>query len=493
MFTYKRNIKEGAKKSINGQGSLDDKKDVNQNIGSWIWAILSVLVVATYPVFFLYFQNADEAAFSEVVLPLIVFIATGFVFFVLFLLITKNTFKAAIIANITTLVVLNYFIIEKVVQKVFPGLLYWHIIMLFLLILAHIVWFVSHKFTTVLSYTIIIVICAVFGGLILINGITAMPTIVNKIVIEKQNKERKSQEVHLTTQETNLPNIFYMIFDEYSTNDFMQKYYNYDNTAFTNELERIGFNVSYDSHNNSTMSSTVITNYVNLDYVVDDTTPSYIKEQFRYDNKLFNTMENIGYKITGVGSAISAFGMEDDSGEKLFSDAKTADGKTMTHILFGYTMMYPFMSKSYTIEQETIINALTYLKNPKRFSGNMNFVMSYVIFPHEPFYFDANGNVYASPTSNWKDQKYYLGQYIYATKQIREIVNSIVQEDPECIIILQSDHSARASTDETVRFDTSDMRGILNAVYYRGEPFDISGLSGLDTINKVLQDLGIVK
>ena len=23
----------------------------------------------------------------------------------------------------------------------------------------------------------------------------------------------------------------------------------------------------------------------------------------------------------------------------------------------------------------------------------MNFVMSYVIFPHEPFYFDANGNV----------------------------------------------------------------------------------------------------
>ena len=49
--------------------------------------ILSVLV-KLYPVFFLYFQN-DEAAFSEVVLPLIVFIATGLVF-LCYLLITKH-------------------------------------------------------------------------------------------------------------------------------------------------------------------------------------------------------------------------------------------------------------------------------------------------------------------------------------------------------------------------------------------------------------------
>lgn len=72
---------------------VDDNKDIEHNIRSWILAMFSVLVVATYPVFFLYFQNADEAAFSEVVLPLIVFIATGFVFFVLFLLITKTYLK----------------------------------------------------------------------------------------------------------------------------------------------------------------------------------------------------------------------------------------------------------------------------------------------------------------------------------------------------------------------------------------------------------------
>ena len=43
----------------------------------------------------------------------------------------------------------------------------------------------------------------------------------------------------------------------------MKKYYNYDNSAFTDYLEEIGFNVSYTSHNDSIETANT-TNLVNL-------------------------------------------------------------------------------------------------------------------------------------------------------------------------------------------------------------------------------------
>ena len=105
-----------------------NEQNNNKCILGWLSSILSVITVSAFPVLFLYFQNADEAAFSEVVLPLIVFIATGFVFFVLFLLITKNIFKAAIIANMFMLVFMNYALLERVVQAIFLTLSYWHVL-----------------------------------------------------------------------------------------------------------------------------------------------------------------------------------------------------------------------------------------------------------------------------------------------------------------------------------------------------------------------------
>lgn len=139
-----------------GKNEQNNNKSVFWN---WLSSILSVITVSAFPVLFLYFQNADEAAFSEVVLPLIVFIATGFVFFVLFLLITKNIFKAAIIANMFMLVFMNYALLERVVQAIFLTLSYWHVLPIFLFILAHLAWFITKKVSKNLAETVSLVIC----------------------------------------------------------------------------------------------------------------------------------------------------------------------------------------------------------------------------------------------------------------------------------------------------------------------------------------------
>lgn len=487
MFTYKRNIKEGAKKSINGQGSLDDKKDVNQNIGSWIWAILSVLVVATYPVFFLYFQNADEAAFSEVVLPLIVFIATGFVFFVLFLLITKNIFKAAIIANMFMLVFMNYALLESGVQAIFSTLSYWHVLPIFLFILAHLAWFITKKVSKNLAETVSLVICIVFSSLILFNGIISVPTIINKISNEKQVKEQMGKTAHIVDKDTDLPNIYYLIFDEYSSIDFMKKYYDYDNSAFTDYLESIGFNVSYTSHNESILSSTIMTNIVNLDYVVTDKTEENEKTALRVNSVLYQMLLKLGYKIQEVGDG-SIFQIEPMQ-DKFQTQAKTSSGDNLSDILYRNTIIQPFYVTTAQGYAEVVMDSIEYMTNLDNFTGNSEFIAFHLNLPHCPFSFDENGNRISSlHYIDWADRNFYLGQYKYTTKLMQDMVKSIIEKNPNAIIILQSDHSARAMEDPKVHktFNYDDITNFFNAVYYHNDRIDIEGLSGINTMITVL-------
>jgi hypothetical protein len=158
-------------------------------------------------------------------------------------------------------------------------------------------------------------------------------------------------------------------------------------------------------------------------------------------------------------------------------------------IIFGRTFIYPlYRIPTYKIAEKRVVSTFQYLKDPNNYISN-NFIFCHIDCPHEPFYFNKDGYNYDNPGANWKEQKYYLGQYIYATNNIIDIVKSIVENDPNSCIILQSDHSARASSDPDLFmevFPLEDMSNILNAVYYKKEKIDIEGLSGVNTLRHVL-------
>ena len=67
---------------------------------------------------------------------------------------------------------------------------------------------------------------------------------------------------------------------------------------------------------------------------------------------------------------------------------------------------------------------------------------------------------------------------------MEEIVDCILKNDPNSIIFLCSDHSARAASDPDlfkVVYTMEDMSNFFNCVYYPGTIFDIEGLSGVNT------------
>ena len=109
----------------------------------------------------------------------------------------------------------------------------------------------------------------VFSILIMFNLLIATPKII-------QNITSRSSEISINKNEfmdgdiTDRPNIYWMIFDEYSNFNVLKKYFDYDNKPFADFLEKNKFTVSYDSTNDSYQSLTVLTNYIHLDYLVDD-------------------------------------------------------------------------------------------------------------------------------------------------------------------------------------------------------------------------------
>jgi hypothetical protein len=462
-----------------------------------IFSILAIFAVSIFPVVFLYTYNADEVNLSEAVLPISIFAGTGIILGIIATLFSKSFSKGAIISIMFILLLSNYALLEKGFQLLFPSLKYWHVLPIFIFILLHVAYLVHKKAPVAMADMTVKIISVVFSGLILMNFAFAVPSIISKVSLEN-TKQLNSEELRASNEENERkPNIYMIILDEYASFNMIKEYYNYDNAEFASLLEENGFTVSYNSHNESIITTTITTNLVNLDYVVDNTIPEIEKRNKRINGKLFSILNEKGYTIKGVGHA-DLYGLNDAAGVA-DKGSKTIGGETFMDILLQRSVIYPFVNKNNSAYAQMIKDSVAYVADPNNISSEGEVIIMHLLGSHTPFVVDKNGNpIPPEHYMNWKDRQYYLGQYIYTTRLIMQLLNSVIKNDPDSIIILQSDHGPRASTDPELfmtMFKLKDMKGILNAVYYRGEPIpEIKGKSGVNTLRIVLDklfDLGL--
>lgn len=437
-------------------------------------ALAGEAAVSAFPALFLYFRNADEADFSEALPATLVFILAGLVLFGIVLLLVRKPAKAGLVTCLFMLVFSNYALIESAVRGTFPALRYWHIVPVLLVILLQASHVFCRKLPDEISGILMTVIACVFCALIVVNGAAAAPTIAARA---RSKQDTVQYTANAEQPGGSMPNIYYLLFDEYSSDEFMLEYYDYDNSALTGRLEKRGFAVSRHSHNESTSTLTVTTNLMNLDYIVSDSTPAYEREQARKNGKLFGMLADSGYSLYSL-TDIYGLPLIDDQGTK--SQAVTASGDTLGSILLKNTVLYPLTR----IRQQGIRSSVDSIKRFIREKKKNRFLMVHLNLPHQPFMYDRDGNILRNVNSDWKDKKYYLDQFIYASKVMEELADYILENDPDSIIFLQSDHSARASTDPDlygIVYKIEDMTNCFNCVYYRGEDLEIEGLSGVNT------------
>lgn len=461
------------------------------------------LLSVVYLVFFTYATNAEILSLSSLWGILGVLSAIAVLVYILWsLLLKKRPYQSALAAFLFMLLFLTYGGVYKLLTKAdFFPVRNFNLMPLVIVIGAYLAWFVS-KMSMEMSKKLWMVIISLAGILVLFNLSRIIP-----IEIQKHSQKSRTmftQTTSMVPDTTGKPDIYWLIFDEFSGFDVMRDYFHYpeiDN--FVQDLGNLGFHVVENSHASSYLTLHQIATRLNYEQL-----PADLKEVEYYNyisnNKVMSELKSRGYTTVVLDEAGSAaFGFQAktpiNSDIQLDNYVETTDASSsMVFGSFGLlvarqTMLAP-LTVYYNLDDEGIAthrdtvyfvaDELTKLDLPKP-----KFVYSHLLLPHMPFMFTENGTYLESPY--YHDWDYYLGQYKFSLKIITRTVQSILDEaDPQNppIIILQSDHGARNLGNNSSgqrgleNFSDEYKTSIMYAVYAPACP-DMPLKDGIDPVN----------
>lgn len=460
---------------------IDNKSQSESKLKNIFKGCALVISIAAYPVLFVYFQNIEEVDFIEVWKVLFYFVIVALAVYSITSLVFRRLGLSAVIASLFLALLLNYMIIQKGIQLIFSSLKYWHILPIILVVIAHIFYFLR-KISEEHYSSIILIIQITIGGLILINAIPAIPHIITKVKIHTEQAKMESQ-----SEETGQgSNVYWFIFDECASFATMEKYYDYGDKTVFDALQELEFTISDDSRNESGNTVSVLTNCLNLEYVANSSMDAAQLETLRKDNKLVNIFKDNGYQIKGIGDT-GWLGIQSVN-QTTGTAGKTIEGKQVSDLIMQNTVLAPFVQFDGTAEAKIIMETFEYMQDSDNIQANTSQLnIIYLCTPHQPFLFDKDGGaVSAANYANWDDERYYLGQYIFVMNQMLKSVKNIVENDPDSIIVVQSDHGPRFNNE----MPYEDKINILNAVYFKGEEIsEVGGKSGVNTLRTVCNRL----
>lgn len=448
----------------------------------------TILMISNFPVLFLFFKNAGDVGFSEIVRLVIIYSGIGIFLFLFSLFFIKEVYKATLISALLIVVLSNFRTVENFFEMIFRSMRYWHVLTVIILLLFLISKLIIKNIPKDLNEIFVKVFGLVATVLVLINAVIAIPNIkkyaqIHKTVIAYEDKNFVDH---------SMPNVYLLIFDEYASFEQIEEFYGYDNKDLKKFLKENNFNISSDSHNEYFATHICVTNLLNLNYVVSPFDDELDVEVIRKNGKWFSVMEELGYNVQAVevGDFLGHYSPTRKQGN---INAATINGETLEDLCVKQTVLYPFYLGNINSSTSEIFEVCDYMSLPQNIPQNPTFTVFYVCFPHQPFVVDENGNkLPTSAYNDWENDEYYLGQYKYATKLMINILNNLVTNDPDSVIFLQSDHGARAAGTDLHgnKFPADSMTGILNVVYLKGEKLDcIDGMSAVNTVRIVLSKL----
>ncbi|MBD5095954.1 MAG: hypothetical protein HDT40_02935 [Lachnospiraceae bacterium] len=456
-----------------------------------LFSVWTILVISNFPALFMYFKNAGEAGIAEIIRPLFIFSAMGIFVLLISFLFIKDISKATLTAIMLIVSLCNFRPIEAFFEFFFRSMRYWHVLPVTIVLIIFISMLIIKTIPKDLGEILVTMLGVVITALIVINAFIAIPNIRKYVQNHKVNLSADTSKDSIAVDD-NLPNVYLLIFDEYAGFEQMEKYYGYDNEELKDFLSENNFNVSKNSHNEWYETHVCISNLVNLDYVVSPYMTAADAESIRKNGRLFLLMQELGYNVQVVENG-DFLGQYSPTRNASNTNAGTINGETLENLLLKRTVIYPFLRENVNALIADIVNLCEYMADSNNIPQMPTFTIFYVCFPHQPFFTDENGNrLSADAFANWENDEYYLGQYKYSTKLMIKILENLVNNDPNSIIFVQSDHGARASCSEQflVKFSENDMTGILNVVYCQGKNIEnIDGKSAVNTIRIVLDEL----
>jgi hypothetical protein len=295
------------------------------------------------------------------------------------------------------------------------------------------------------------------------------------------------------------PDIWYLIFDRYGSSPVLDRYYGWDNRAFSDALRERGFYVADESQANYPKTPLSLVSSLSMAYLdrealaeraASGTDAGPIHRLLRGPLPVPSALRDAGYRHVQVANwweptatnATADLTLRYESASE-FSQALLK--MTVLNALDGVEDADPFdraVLREHTLFQFDALTELAAEEGPK-------LVFAHFLVPHPPYVFEADGSwIPKEPTGADAERRAYVEQLRYTNERILELVDRLlaVPAEDAPVIVLQADEGPfprrydanewRFDWHTATRDELREKFGILNAYHLPGVDPEAAGL-----------------
>ncbi len=386
-------------------------------------------LITFYPLLYLWTVNATEVKASVILRPFLFTLAGSALLFVILYLIFRRVDKAAWVGALILVLFFSYGQVYDLLRQspamAFVGR-HRYLVPLYVAILGLGFWGILANFKRLKKQTRWL---NVFSGiLILMSAIQLAYFYVTGAISGRQAVSNPS-DITVTTQGSEMPDIYFIVLDTYMRADALQEEMNFDNSAFIQQLENMGFYVAPCSRSNYGYTRGSIASALNMEYLPElETRTGLSMDEDAFwaiikNNDVRHQLQGIGYKMIAFQSEYpwleltdaDAFLTLDDPtigsryfypfenmylnstagtlwksvdaslhiSERLWPEPASRDSQTVLPAGFDSYLQYHVDLQYFTLETLSQIPAIDGAK----------FVYAHFLVPHGPHVFGPNGEI----------------------------------------------------------------------------------------------------
>ena len=476
-----------------------------------------------FPTFYVYSQNIHVLIPTELLLPLLAISGGTIVGFFVLGKILKNKIKAAIIITLFLVLFFSYGHVYNVLNDISPenldlGKHRYLLIPFSVIFVSGIIYFLktkrkldsATKITNVMSAVIMLVISMTVITNVLEGNFYGSQTLdyeeqmlglgssqeFNPSDLFSNTSSKSIIDIQNTLRDNNLPDIYYIITDEYESYQGLKEFLNYDNGNFVNYLKQKGFFVNEKSFANYPRTIQSVSSSLNMEYLDKITEQVGINSKSFHllnehisNNKVMSNMKSRGYVVVNMGSMWGP-NMGFSKVDVNLCEFKQINSNSLMNELL-LSSMFGYIQERFTEQgrRDGILCTFDELYAINEKIPKQKFVFAHINLPHPPFIFGPNGE-HVTPgitldSSKWDDRKAYVDQIKFANKKLKVLIDKLLESEEKPIIILQGDTGSLFTGDFskssiiTIRERLSN----LNAIYIPDEKYALfyDGMTPVNT------------
>ncbi|HUT12218.1 MAG TPA: hypothetical protein VMY42_17095 [Thermoguttaceae bacterium] len=261
--------------------------------------------------------------------------------------------------------------------------------------------------------------------------------------------------------------VYYLVFDRYADNQTLREEFGHDNGEFCDRLRQRGFYVPAESRANYPKTEIAMSCALNMQYHGDVVLDYGQYARQLQDHRVCTMLKQQGYKFYQLGNWCDFLRSNRNAD---FSDSFTLAPSEFAQALYRCTPLSAWWPIRQTRGQ--VLRKIETLKGIASEAGS-KFVYAHFLLPHPPYIFHRDGSGVSTLGRMGQDKhESYINQLIFTNDRILEIVDAILAASEVApIIVIQADEGPYLSAADKQKSPPAWMRkrtGIFSAFYLPG-------------------------